>query len=88
VDGGNEHRFAIRFCFKAGVSATETLVLVQKAYGNEALMLLDVILYNLSHSYSFAYRLFLALFQETHMACTDLKGNSYAAVKKGAAPVV
>jgi hypothetical protein len=23
-------------CFKAGLSATETLVLVQKAYGNEA----------------------------------------------------
>jgi hypothetical protein len=28
---------AIKFCFKAGLSATETLVLVQKAYGNEAL---------------------------------------------------
>jgi hypothetical protein len=27
----------IRFCFKAGLSATETLVLVQKAYGNETL---------------------------------------------------
>jgi len=24
-------------CFKAGLSATETLVLVQKAYGNEAM---------------------------------------------------
>jgi hypothetical protein len=35
-DGGNEHRVAIKFCFKAGLSATETLVLVQKAYGNEA----------------------------------------------------
>jgi len=37
MDGGNEQRFAIKFCFKAGLSATETLVLVQKAYGNEAL---------------------------------------------------
>jgi len=27
---------AVKFCFKAGLSATETLVLVQKAYGNEA----------------------------------------------------
>jgi histone-lysine N-methyltransferase SETMAR len=37
MDGGNEQRAAIKFCFKAGLSATETLVLVQKAYGNEAL---------------------------------------------------
>jgi hypothetical protein len=37
MDGGNEKRVAIKFCFKAGLSATETLVLVQKAYGNEAL---------------------------------------------------
>jgi hypothetical protein len=36
MDGGNEQRVAINFCFKAGLSATETLVLVQKAYGNEA----------------------------------------------------
>jgi hypothetical protein len=35
--GGNEQRFAIKFCFKAGLSAIETLVLVQKAYRNEAL---------------------------------------------------
>jgi hypothetical protein len=34
MDGGNEQRVAIKFCFKAGLSATETLVLVQKAYGN------------------------------------------------------
>ena len=27
----------MKFCFKAGLSATETLVLVQKAYGNEVL---------------------------------------------------
>jgi len=33
--GGNEQRVAIKFCFKAGLSATETLVLVQKSYGNE-----------------------------------------------------
>jgi hypothetical protein len=34
--GGNEQTVAIQFCFKAGLSVTETLVLVQKAYGNEA----------------------------------------------------
>jgi hypothetical protein len=32
MDGGNEQRVAIKVCFKAGLSATETLVLVQKAY--------------------------------------------------------
>jgi hypothetical protein len=37
MDGGNEHRVAIIFCFKAGLSATGTLVLAQKAYGNDAL---------------------------------------------------
>ena len=37
MDGGNEQRVAIKFCFRAGLSATETLELVQKAYGNEAL---------------------------------------------------
>jgi hypothetical protein len=37
MDGGNEQRVAIKFCFKAGLSVTDTLVLVQKAYGNEAL---------------------------------------------------
>jgi hypothetical protein len=36
MDGGNEQRVAIKFCFKDGLSATETLVLVQKVYGNEA----------------------------------------------------
>jgi hypothetical protein len=36
MDGGNEQTVAITYCFKAGLSATETLVLVQKAYGNEA----------------------------------------------------
>jgi hypothetical protein len=36
MDGGNEQRVAIKFCFKADLSATETLVLVQKAYENEA----------------------------------------------------
>jgi len=36
MDGGNGQRVAIKFCFKSGLSATETLVLVQKAYGNEA----------------------------------------------------
>ena len=37
MDGGNEQRVDIKFCFKSGLFATETLVLVQKAYGNEAL---------------------------------------------------
>jgi len=36
MDGGNEQRVAIKCYFKAGLSVTETLVLVQKAYGNEA----------------------------------------------------
>ena len=35
--GGTEQRVAIKFCLKAGLSATDTLVLVQKAYGNETL---------------------------------------------------
>jgi hypothetical protein len=37
MEGGNEQRFAIKFCFKAGLSATETLVLVQKVYANKVL---------------------------------------------------
>jgi hypothetical protein len=37
MDVVNEQRVAIKFCFKAVLSATETLVLVQKAYGNEDL---------------------------------------------------
>jgi len=37
MDGGNEPTVAIKFCFKAGLSATETLVLVQNSYGNEVL---------------------------------------------------
>ena len=36
MDGGNEQRFSIKFCFKAGLSTTETLALVPKAYGKEA----------------------------------------------------
>jgi len=37
MDGGNKQRVAAKFCFKAGLSTTGTLVLVQKAYGNENL---------------------------------------------------
>jgi hypothetical protein len=37
MDGGNEKRFAIKVCFKAGLSSTETLVMVQKASRNEPL---------------------------------------------------
>ena len=36
MDGRNKQTVAKKFCFKAGLSATETLVLVQMAYGNEA----------------------------------------------------
>ena len=35
-DGGNEQSVVVKFCFKAGLSVTGTLVLVQNAYGNEA----------------------------------------------------
>jgi hypothetical protein len=37
MDGGNDQIFVIKFCLKAGLSATETLILLQKSYGNEAL---------------------------------------------------
>jgi hypothetical protein len=37
MDGGNVQRVAIKFCFKAGLFAIGTLVLVQNAYENEAL---------------------------------------------------
>jgi len=36
MDGGNEQRVALKLCFKAGLSATETLVMVQQPYENEA----------------------------------------------------
>jgi hypothetical protein len=36
MDGRNEQRVAIKFCFEASLSVTETLVFMQKAYGNEA----------------------------------------------------
>jgi hypothetical protein len=36
MDGGNEQRVAVKFCFNAGLSTTETPVLVQTAYGIEA----------------------------------------------------
>jgi len=39
MDGGNEQGFTTKFCFKAGLFATEPLVFVQKTYGNEALNL-------------------------------------------------
>jgi len=35
MDGGNEQRVVIKFCLKAGLSATETLELVRKAYVNK-----------------------------------------------------
>jgi len=37
MHGGNKQRFVKNFSFNAGLSATETLVLVQKFYGNETL---------------------------------------------------
>jgi hypothetical protein len=36
MGGGNEQRVAVKFCFKASLSATEILVLVEMAYGSEA----------------------------------------------------
>jgi hypothetical protein len=33
MDGGNERRFAIYFCFKASLSTMETLVVVQSLMG-------------------------------------------------------
>jgi hypothetical protein len=36
MDDGNEQRVGIKCCFKACISATETLVLAQKACGKEA----------------------------------------------------
>ena len=35
MDGGNE-QICHKFCYESGLSATETLVLVQRADGNEA----------------------------------------------------
>jgi len=43
MDGGNEQRVAIKFCFKVSPSTTKTLVLVQKAYGNGAVNLSKVL---------------------------------------------
>jgi len=37
MDGGNEQRVVKILSFKTGLSATETIVLVQKAYRNETL---------------------------------------------------
>jgi hypothetical protein len=37
MDEGNKHTVAMKLYFKAGLSATETLILIQMAYGNEAL---------------------------------------------------
>jgi hypothetical protein len=37
MDSGNEQRVGIKFYFKSGLSATDKLVLVQKAYRNEVL---------------------------------------------------
>jgi hypothetical protein len=36
MDGENEQRVAIKCCLKAGLFATETLVLVQNAFGNDS----------------------------------------------------
>jgi hypothetical protein len=43
MEGGNEQKVVIKCCFKAGLSATDKLVLVQKAYGNEALIRSNVL---------------------------------------------
>jgi hypothetical protein len=36
MDGGSEQKVVTKFCFKADLTATEILALVQKAFGNEA----------------------------------------------------
>jgi hypothetical protein len=36
MDGRNEQKVAIKFCLKASLSGTDSLVLVQKAHRNEA----------------------------------------------------
>jgi hypothetical protein len=46
MDGENEQTVAIKFCFKAGLSATETLLLVQKAYGSETLTRLNLFMWH------------------------------------------
>jgi hypothetical protein len=46
VDGRNEQSFVIKFYFKTRLSATKTLVLVQKAYGDEALNQSNVFRWN------------------------------------------
>jgi len=43
MDGGNEQRVAIKFCLKSGLIASKALILVQKAYGNEAVNRSDVL---------------------------------------------
>jgi len=45
MDGRNKQRVVIKFCSKAGLSATETLALVQKAYGNEVLKRSNVLMW-------------------------------------------
>jgi hypothetical protein len=62
MGGGNEKRVAIKFCFKACLSVTETLVWVQKAYGNEAV----------NRSY---VRLFSSFRDRTELAEDDEKGG-------------
>jgi hypothetical protein len=42
MDGRNEQRVAIKFCFKASLYVTQTLVLEQKANRNEALNWSDI----------------------------------------------
>ena len=45
MDGGNEQRIAKKLFFKAGLSVTKTLILVQKAYGHESLNILNVFMW-------------------------------------------
>ena len=45
MDGRSEQRVAIKFCFKAVLSATGTQVLVQKAYGNDAVNRSNVVMW-------------------------------------------
>jgi hypothetical protein len=62
MDGRNKQRVATNFCFKAGLSTTGTLVLVQKAYRNKAL--------NLSNVFRWYAR-----FQDGRVLVDDVRGD-------------
>jgi hypothetical protein len=42
MGGGIEQRVATKLCFTVGLSATETLVMVEKDYGNQTVRLIEI----------------------------------------------